>query len=201
MGVSPNTYDTALRHKIHFNVQPLREAIKHTFWHIDIKKVKNDLSASTSETGWASVMIIISICNSAPAGWIHSFAETLIDKKRWTHEREKAGKWRFNQKVVKRECEKKKSKYLQVYKSWDLKAMHKKPSITAGKGLVGVERSKGWVMLEGLSTPRGQIRRVGKWDEGKPSLFRLPDLNLCVSSLLLLTIYPEKRGWEQMAPA
>lgn len=56
----------------------------------------------------------------------------------------------------------------------DTWTIHKKPSITAEeKGLVGVERSKGWVMLEGLSTPRGQIRPVPEWSEtkGKPSLF------------------------------
>lgn len=83
--------------------------------------------------------------------------------------------------------------------------MHKKPSITAGKGLVGVERSKGWVMLEGPSTPRGQIRPVPKWDETRVGhRFHPPELDLWVSSLLLLTIYPEKKAeskWPRRNPS
>ena len=49
-------------------------------------------------------------------------------------------------------------------------------------------------MVEGLDAPRGQIWPVPEWDEQRVSHgFCPPELNLWVSSLLLLTIYPEKK--------
>lgn len=76
----------------------------------------------------------------------------------------------------------------------------KKPSIMARKGLVGVERSEGWVMLEGLSNPRGQIWLVPEWDETRVShCFCSPEFDLWVSSLLLLTV-PGKKKVEQKKP-
>lgn len=52
-------------------------------------------------------------------------------------------------------------------------------------------------MVEGLAAPRGQIWPVPEWDELRVShRFCPPELDLWVSSLLLLTIYPERKKKE-----
>lgn len=86
------------------------------------------------------------------------------------------------------------SKYLQL-SLWIIRVElnTKKPSITVGKGLVEVERSKGWVMAEGLCTPRGRIWLVpNEMRRRVRHCFCSPEPNLWVSSLLLLPMYLEK---------
>lgn len=191
---SHNTQDTTWRHKIGFSPIAPRKPLSTYPGTWILKKWKiTPVQRCRSEgapLSWLSLP-------SHTAGGFTFFGKMLIDKTIWPCElREqgnkgsiKSGGWRWVW-VGRGE----KSKYLQLTINHETLTEHKKPSIIAGKGLVGVERSKGWVMLEGLSTPRGQIWPVPEWDETRVShRFCSPELDLWVSSLLLLTVYPEKK--------
>lgn len=86
---------------------------------------------------------------------------------------------------------KKKPIFAALHKSWDL---CKKPSITAGKGLIWVERSKGWAMLEGLSDPKGQICSDPERDEASVSqCFSRPECDWCFQSVAIDSLPTSKR--------
>lgn len=86
---------------------------------------------------------------------------------------------------------KKKPIFAALHKSWDL---CKKPSITAGKGLIWVERSKGWTMLEGLSDPKGQICSDPEWDETSVSQrCSRPECDWCFLSVAIDSLPTSKR--------